>query len=323
MAVMERLTVSVVMPTYNGSKNIVEQLESIRKQTYVPDEVLVFDDGSKDGTVEIVQDFIDRFSLNGWSVHKNSKNLGWRENFFQAIYAASSELIFTSDQDDIWYDTKIEKMVSFFANQQKANVLISDYDELIEEGGVSYPVTERKIGNVSEDGKVNFDKNNLYLNRPGWVYAIRKSFMTEIKIYQENAIVPVHDIAMWSTAVLTDSLYYLSERTGQWRKHGNSAIRKENEIDDQKIQQQIRLDKLQRRWEVTVSDIKYLKQSEYPFENQKAKFAVMNQLTKEFSIRKEIILENSLVRLIRELKSYTAIHPILADVRFMVMNKFR
>ena len=49
---------SVVMSTYNGERYIFEQLESLRKQTMKPDEVLIFDDGSSDSTVSLVSKYI-------------------------------------------------------------------------------------------------------------------------------------------------------------------------------------------------------------------------------------------------------------------------
>ena len=50
--------ISLVMTTYNGLKYISEQLESIKNQTVLPDEVLIYDDRSTDGTYEYVQEYI-------------------------------------------------------------------------------------------------------------------------------------------------------------------------------------------------------------------------------------------------------------------------
>ena len=49
--------ISLVMTTYNGLKYISEQLESIKNQTVLPDEVLIYDDRSTDGTYEYVQEY--------------------------------------------------------------------------------------------------------------------------------------------------------------------------------------------------------------------------------------------------------------------------
>ena len=52
--------ISLVMTTYNGLKYISEQLESIKNQTVLPDEVLIYDDRSTDGTYEYVQEYIEK-----------------------------------------------------------------------------------------------------------------------------------------------------------------------------------------------------------------------------------------------------------------------
>jgi len=316
----EKLSVSVVMPTYNGEKNIIEQLETIRLQTYPIKEVIMNDDGSTDNTVSIVKKYIEDNNLVNWKIIENEKNFGWRINFFRLLDMAHGDIIFTSDQDDIWYINKLERMSSIFQNPD-VNVLVSDYDELVEPGGVSYPCSERIIKNVDSRGNVHFTKKNVYLNRPGWVYGLRRSFLPEVNLYKENAIVPVHDITMWSTSVLSDSLYYINEATGKWRKHGKSAIRGENAVDETKGCFDIRLSKLRRLKEVTQSDINYLNKTKKTIRNKKNKLETLQKLINEYDKRIEIIEKASISKLITNLFSYTAIHPVLADILFLIKNR--
>lgn len=312
--------VSIIMPTYNGERNIIEQLESLRVQSYPLYEVIMKDDGSTDNTVQIVQEYISKYSLKNWKIEKNQRNLGWRENFFVGLNQASGELIFPSDQDDIWEKDKIKNMVQFFKKFPKANVVISNYDELIEEGGISYPCSKRRIRNV-KDMQVLFTKKNVYLNRPGWVYGIRKSFMAEINLYKETAITPVHDITMWSTAVLTDSLYYLNQVTGTWRKHGESAIREENGKESIFNKKQIRLAKLNRLKEITISDILYIKNTKQSIKDKETKIEQLNALINEYDRRIVAIEEGSLSLIFLNLPQYTSLHPIIADTYFLLKNK--
>ena len=64
------MKVSIVLCSYNGEKYIEEQLDSLRVQTRPADEVMIFDDRSTDRTVKIVQDFIRKYELSGWSMEK-------------------------------------------------------------------------------------------------------------------------------------------------------------------------------------------------------------------------------------------------------------
>lgn len=72
---MENLSSVVVMATYNGERYIYEQLESIKEQTIQPNRVLIFDDGSTDNTVSIINEFIDSNDLSWWSLTINKKIL--------------------------------------------------------------------------------------------------------------------------------------------------------------------------------------------------------------------------------------------------------
>lgn len=62
------MKVSVVMATYNGEGYIYEQMLSICHQTMPPDEVVIFDDCSKDQTVAVIRDFIESHGLGNWKL---------------------------------------------------------------------------------------------------------------------------------------------------------------------------------------------------------------------------------------------------------------
>ena len=86
------MTTCVVIATYNGCEYIVEQLDSIKNQTYPVDKVIIRDDGSTDNTVDVIHKYIIDNKLN-WEVRENEKNLGWRRNFFELIKEADTDVI--------------------------------------------------------------------------------------------------------------------------------------------------------------------------------------------------------------------------------------
>ena len=104
--------ISVAVTTYNGEKYIIDQLESIYKQSLPVDEVIICDDGSQDKTVDLVRQFIDDNSLKSWILIENEVNLRYSKNFFKAISLCQGDVIFLSDQDDIWNSDKVKYMVS-------------------------------------------------------------------------------------------------------------------------------------------------------------------------------------------------------------------
>lgn len=103
-------TVSVVMATYNGEKYIREQLDSIIAQTYPIYELIIQDDGSRDRTMEICQEYAKRYAF--IHIYQNEHNLGCDKNFETAAMRATGDFVALSDQDDIWFKDKIAKQVA-------------------------------------------------------------------------------------------------------------------------------------------------------------------------------------------------------------------
>ena len=110
------MRVSVVMCTYNGGKFVAEQLESFARQARPPDEVVVCDDRSSDATPEMVRQFAAHAPF-PVRLHVNPTNLGLHRNFAHAIGLADGDIIFISDQDDVWLPEKIATMSAEFEKE--------------------------------------------------------------------------------------------------------------------------------------------------------------------------------------------------------------
>ncbi len=103
------------MCTYNGEKYLAEQLESILRQTRLPDELVVSDDGSTDATLQILEQFRARAPF-AVVVAQNPKNLGTHENFLACAGRCCGDLIAFSDTDDVWLPGKLEAAYSVLAS---------------------------------------------------------------------------------------------------------------------------------------------------------------------------------------------------------------
>ncbi|HWH58324.1 MAG TPA: glycosyltransferase family 2 protein [Terriglobales bacterium] len=126
-------TISIAMCTCNGEAHLKEQLESILEQTLLPNEVIVSDDASTDGTVEIVSSFKQKcpFPI---KILVNKSRLGVCKNFENAIRHCSGEIIFLADQDDIWMPTKIATIMAAFESHPSCGYVFSNA-ELIDGQG--------------------------------------------------------------------------------------------------------------------------------------------------------------------------------------------
>ena len=116
---------SVALCTYNGSGYLPEQLDSLVRQQRLPDEVVISDDGSTDGTCALLEDFRQRapFPVH---IRYNSKNLGYSRNFAQAVQQCDGDLIALCDQDDFWYPHKLYRLEQVFAQNPSAGGVFSN-----------------------------------------------------------------------------------------------------------------------------------------------------------------------------------------------------
>lgn len=227
-----RLKCSVVMTTYNGGKYIETLLESLRKQTRQPDEVIICDDASTDDTTSIVEKYIEQNRLKNWHLYINHINIGWRTNFRNAMNLASGDLIFLCDQDDIWRLDKIEKMEERMSCAD-IKVLVSNYEaffDTIIETSEQYYV--RGLG--KQDGsikKINLSPYFFSCMRPGCTYCVRKTFYNVIK-ERDDLSIP-HDDVLWASAIANDGLYLLNLSLIKFRRHGDNAstVNSEKTID--------------------------------------------------------------------------------------------
>src|SRR6202167_2057678 len=125
MSLIGRNRISVAMCTYNGERFLPQQLASMAKQTRLPDELVVCDDGSTDRTVAIVREFAASAPY-PVRVFENERNLGFAANFERAIGLCEGDLIALSDQDDIWYPIRLERSEQEFAAHPEAGLVFSD-----------------------------------------------------------------------------------------------------------------------------------------------------------------------------------------------------
>lgn len=113
------------MATYNGAKYLRQQLESLVAQTCAPDQLVICDDGSTDGTMDILYEFRQSAPFEVQIV-RNCENLGYVRNFEKALSLCSRDIIFLSDQDDLWFPTKLEIMSERMEEDPALQVLQCD-----------------------------------------------------------------------------------------------------------------------------------------------------------------------------------------------------
>jgi glycosyltransferase involved in cell wall biosynthesis len=117
--------VSIAMATYNGADYVEEQLESFAAQTRLPDDLVVCDDGSSDGTLALLEHFAARAPF-PVRVEANPQRLFTTANFERALSLCSGEIIFLADQDDVWMSQKIERLTDFLSKHAEVGAVFSN-----------------------------------------------------------------------------------------------------------------------------------------------------------------------------------------------------
>jgi len=121
--------ISVALCSFNGSRYIVEQLDSILNQTYKNIEIVVLDDCSTDNTVNLLIDYSEKYPQ--IKVFRNQKNMGVDRSFAKVLTFCKGDYIAISDQDDIWMSNKLEDAY----NRIDDAILVYSNSELIDEDG--------------------------------------------------------------------------------------------------------------------------------------------------------------------------------------------
>ena len=224
------MTTAVAMAVYNGVTYIEGQLDSIRLQTKQPDHVVICDDGSKDNTVSFVREYIRRHGLQErWEIIENEKNLGYIKNFYHAMELSKADLIFLSDQDDVWSLDKIEKMERVFVQHTDVKLLSCSHG-FIDQGGqqIKSLLTPKPVINETIV-KVDIHAIMISFLWPGMSMAIRSNFFREI-LPQINDVCVPHDVSLAVMAAKEEGFYEYHYLGVNHRRHGNNTGGEEHRL---------------------------------------------------------------------------------------------
>ena len=208
--------VSVVMASYNHEKYVAETIESVLSQTYHDFEFIITDDGSPDGTVEVIKKFADsRIKLFCFS-----KNQGACTAMNNCIKEAKGEYIAVINSDDVWMPDKLEKQVRFLDEHPEKGAVFS-YAEIIDEEGKKIPEENPSYTKVFiQPNRTRFEwlshfffKGNC-LCHPSLL--IRKHCYDDIGLYDER-FAQLPDFDLWIRLCTRYEIYILSEKAIKFR----------------------------------------------------------------------------------------------------------
>ncbi|MCT7569964.1 glycosyltransferase family 2 protein [Aliarcobacter butzleri] len=204
------MKISVCMATYNGEKYIKEQLESILSQIGENDEVIISDDISTDNTVDIIKSFND----NRIKIYLNNKKLGATANFNESLSKASGDIVFLSDQDDIWLDNKVKICLDILETYDLVETNCKVVDENLN-------ITHESYFDVVGSGK-GLVKNLYKSTYLGCCLAFNINVLNAILPIPNNLMM-YHDWWIGFIAEQKFKVYFESKPLLLYRRHGNTT----------------------------------------------------------------------------------------------------
>ena len=175
------MKVSVCMATYNGERYIKEQLESILNQLGEDAEIVISDDHSTDNTLEIARCFSD----SRIKIFTNTKNKGYTANFENALEKASGDVIFLSDQDDLWLKDKVSIFLEYL---KTADFVVSD--NVVVDADLNILDASHFLTHRTSSG---FFKNLLHSRYVGACMAFNKKVLQTCLPFPANRKLAAHD----------------------------------------------------------------------------------------------------------------------------------
>jgi glycosyltransferase involved in cell wall biosynthesis len=196
------------MATYNGEKYIYTQLESILCQLGEKDEVIISDDSSTDKTLEIIGSFKDERI----KIHKYNTYYNPIFNFENALKNASGDIIFLSDQDDVWEENKVASVVELMSEY---DVIVSDC-KVIDNNGV---VIQESFFRTRNSGK-GFWKNLYKCTYLGCCMAFGSRILKLSLPFPSN--IPMHDLWIGTIGELYGRVKFCDQKLIKFRRHGSN-----------------------------------------------------------------------------------------------------
>lgn len=213
-------TVSVVLPTFNGEKYIKQAIDSALAQSLPPDEIIVVDDGSTDGTENLVRGYGSKVRY----IYQENKGVSGAYN--AGIAVASGNYIAFLEHDDIWVPEKNACQLQSFEDDRQLGMVYSPA-LLLEEGKPS----KRNVINLDDGGGevtfAAFFARNRVLNCS--TVMIRRAVFEDIGCFWEKLPLSF-DYDLWLRIAAKYRVTCLSKPLATYRIHSGNLSRDANDL---------------------------------------------------------------------------------------------
>ena len=209
----------VLLSTYNGEKYLRQQLDSLLNQSFKPYKIFVRDDGSKDETVNILEEYSSNYPF---IEYYYDKNLGPAKSFWDLIVKCEeADYYALCDQDDVWLKDKLSVAVETLEKEDNSKPLL--YCS-------RYTLTDENLNPINSDVSslynfTDFPHSLIYHTAPGCTFVFNNEARKQVLKYDvDKEYIMIHDaiihkvVAMFGKVILDKDSHIL------YRQHGDNEI---------------------------------------------------------------------------------------------------
>lgn len=201
--------VSVVIPAYNAETFLGVTLASVARQTFRDFEIIVVDDGSKDQTARVAEDFLTNEKIPGRCIQQQNRKIAGARN--AGIEAAQGDFIALLDHDDLWMPEKLERVMEAFSRWPGVD-LICHNEEILKDGKV-VRVSQNHQGGNSTYEDLLFRGNTL---SPSAVVFRKRLFEQTGGFDESPELNTVEDYDFWLRVSRHGKISYLNATLGSY-----------------------------------------------------------------------------------------------------------
>lgn len=219
------MRISVALATFNGETFLAEQLASIADQERVPDEVVIRDDASSDGTRRIVEAFARDFP-GRVDFAVNPSRLGVTGNFEAALAATTGELVLLSDQDDVWHRHRVAQAERAFGADPDLELLFADA-RLVDGTGAPLGTTQMRSLGMRDDERAAIRDGRAFEVFAARNLPLGATMCMRRRVVEDALPIPgswLHDEWIALIAAARGRIAYVDEPIIDYRQHGGNVL---------------------------------------------------------------------------------------------------
>jgi glycosyltransferase involved in cell wall biosynthesis len=236
MSASPEFSVDVIIPTWNSANFLEAAALSVLNQTYLPEQLIIIDDGSTDHTAEIAQRIIANNKTSVRIMYHRQENAGPSSARNKGIGFSTAPFLAFLDSDDIWYPIKLEKQIDFFRNPSFPDLalLFCEYDSLDEQGQkqdslhVTHIRTELRGHVFHEMTTAN------YISGSGSAVMLKKSCLEKTGDF-DTKLGAYEDWDMWLRIARDYAIDYIREPLAGIRRHSSNMQTRHEHMNENSL----------------------------------------------------------------------------------------